>query len=73
IPRPPNAFIIFRMSKCADFTDAGVESDHRIISKIFGELWKKMGPEERAPYVEEAKRRAREHKMKHPNYRFSPK
>ena len=59
--------------KCPEIRASGVERDNRIISKIFGELWRKMGPEERAPYQAEAKRLAREHKKKYPNYRFSPK
>ena len=73
IPRPRNAFILFR----CDFVvqrkiPASVEPDHRNISRIVGRIWKAMSDEDRRPWVDEAKKEREEHKRRYPRYRYSP-
>ena len=73
IPRPPNAFIIFRSKESGRIKQGSIEKDHRIISQIVGKMWKKMGAEDKKPFVELALDAKREHLKKYPNYRFAPK
>jgi hypothetical protein len=73
IPRPRNAFILFRCDFVAQKKiPASVEPDHRNISRIVGRIWKAMGEEDRRPWVEEAKRERERHKRLYPQYRYSP-
>jgi hypothetical protein len=73
IPRPRNAFIIFRCDFVAQKRiPASVEPDHRNISRIVGRVWKAMSDEERRPWVEEAKRERETHKKLYPHHRYSP-
>ncbi|KDQ49739.1 hypothetical protein JAAARDRAFT_113690, partial [Jaapia argillacea MUCL 33604] len=72
IPRPANAFILFR----SDFVrkkkiPASVEHDHRNISRIAGKIWKAMEPEERKPWEVLAEEERRRHKEKYPGYRYT--
>ncbi|KDQ10887.1 hypothetical protein BOTBODRAFT_190207 [Botryobasidium botryosum FD-172 SS1] len=73
IPRPKNAFILFR----TDFVSQskltrGVESDHRNISKIVGQLWNELPAVERAKWERLAAAEKAAHKAKYPNYRYAP-
>jgi hypothetical protein len=73
IPRPRNAFILFRCDFVAQKKiPASVEPDHRNISRIVGRIWKAMSDEDRRPWVEEAKKEREKHKRLHPQYRYSP-
>ncbi|KAF8269577.1 hypothetical protein EI94DRAFT_1681655 [Lactarius quietus] len=73
IPRPRNAFILFRCDFVAQKKiPASVEPDHRNISRIVGRVWKAMSAEERRPWVEEAKKERETHKRLYPQYRYSP-
>ena len=73
IPRPRNAFILFRCDFVAQKKiPASVEPDHRNISRIVGRIWKAMSDEDRRPWVEEAKKEREEHKRLYPEYRYSP-
>ena len=73
IPRPRNAFILFRCDFVAQKKiPASVEPDHRNISRIVGRIWKAMSDEDRRPWVEEAKREREKHKRLYPLYRYSP-
>ena len=73
IPRPRNAFILFRCDFVAQKKiPASVEPDHRNISRIVGRIWKAMSDEERRPWVEEARKEREKHKRLYPEYRYSP-
>jgi hypothetical protein len=73
IPRPRNAFILFRCDFVAQKKiPASVEPDHRNISRIVGRIWKAMSDEDRRPWVEEAKKERERHKRLYPEYRYSP-
>ncbi|KIP03272.1 hypothetical protein PHLGIDRAFT_44459, partial [Phlebiopsis gigantea 11061_1 CR5-6] len=73
IPRPRNAFMIFR----SDFykkkpIESSTEHDHRLISRIIGHCWRKLPEGLRDMYKAQAKAEAEEHKAKYPDYRFRP-
>ncbi|KAJ7148890.1 hypothetical protein C8R46DRAFT_833783, partial [Mycena filopes] len=66
IPRPPNAFFLFKSSlPIASFT--GGE-----ISKVAGLRWKELSTSERQTWKDLAHRRADEHSVKYPDYKFTP-
>ncbi|KAF7799648.1 hypothetical protein EIP86_010888 [Pleurotus ostreatoroseus] len=73
IPRPPNAFMLFR----ADFVrqkhvPGSIETNHGSLSKIIGNIWTNLSPEQKEPWNKLAKKKKAEHKQMYPNYRFRP-
>ncbi|KAJ7767285.1 hypothetical protein B0H16DRAFT_1716906 [Mycena metata] len=57
IPRPPNAFILFRSST---------------LSKIIGKYWHALPPAERARWEDKARLAQAEHRRRYPDWRFRP-
>ncbi|KAJ9478452.1 HMG box domain-containing protein [Pseudozyma hubeiensis] len=83
IPRPPNAFILYRSNKMKELkskkdtsllTDVGLDKlDHqRQLSKEIGQLWRNESPEVKAAFYEKAQQAASEHRDRYPEYRFKP-
>jgi len=73
IPRPRNAFILFRCDFVAQKKiPASVEPNHRNISRIVGRIWKAMSDEDRRPWIEAATRERERHKRLYPQYRYAP-
>jgi len=73
IPRPPNAFMLFR----ADFVrqkhvPGSIETNHGSLSKIIGNCWRALPLEEKRVWEVKAKHAKAEHKQMFPNYRFRP-
>ncbi|KAF7436550.1 hypothetical protein PC9H_003383 [Pleurotus ostreatus] len=73
VPRPCNAFILFR----CDFVrqkkiPASVERDHRNISRIAGKVWREMSETEKAPWTSMAEKEREKHSQAHPGYRYAP-
>lgn len=73
IPRPPNAFMLFR----ADFVrqkhvPGSIETNHGSLSKIIGNCWRALPLEEKRVWEVKAKHAKAEHKQMYPNYRFRP-
>ncbi|KAF8335222.1 hypothetical protein F5887DRAFT_1079299 [Amanita rubescens] len=73
IPRPPNAFMLFR----ADFVrqkhvPGSIETNHGSLSKIIGNCWRALPLEEKRVWEVKAKHAKAEHKARYPNYRFRP-
>ncbi|KAL4251413.1 SOX/SOX-like transcription factor [Abortiporus biennis] len=73
IPRPPNAFMLFR----ADFVrqkhvPGSIETNHGSLSKIIGTCWRQLPLEEKRVWESKAKKAKAEHREKYPNYRFRP-
>lgn len=73
IPRPPNAFMLFR----ADFVKqkhvpGSIETTHSTLSKIIGTCWRALALEEKRVWEHRAKVAKAEHKTKYPHYRFRP-
>ena len=73
IPRPPNAFILFRSSFIkSQHVSSEVETNHSTLSKIIGLTWKNLPNEERQIWHARAKVALDEHKRKFPSYAFKP-
>ncbi|KJA25146.1 hypothetical protein HYPSUDRAFT_113282, partial [Hypholoma sublateritium FD-334 SS-4] len=73
IPRPPNAFILFRSSFIkSQHVSTEVETNHSTLSKIIGLTWSNMPEEERKVWHLKAKEALDEHKRKFPKYAFRP-
>ncbi|OBZ79874.1 Silenced mating-type M-specific polypeptide Mc [Grifola frondosa] len=70
VPRPPNPFFIYRSAVLPDL--AAVEPDNRIKSKIIGQLWKKMPPDEKELWNKKGELAKAQHKEKYPDYRYQP-
>ncbi|KAJ3517070.1 hypothetical protein NLJ89_g742 [Agrocybe chaxingu] len=73
IPRPPNAFILFRSSFIkSQHVSTGVETNHSTLSKIIGLTWQNLPNEERQKWHALAKVAQDEHKRRFPQYAFRP-
>ncbi|KAH9850652.1 hypothetical protein C2E23DRAFT_834811 [Lenzites betulinus] len=72
IPRPRNAFMIFRSECSTHVKEQQIEHDHRIISKILGNVWRELPADKKAEYQLRAAEEKREHRLKYPFYRFTP-
>ncbi|KAI0338069.1 hypothetical protein BDW22DRAFT_1423288 [Trametopsis cervina] len=73
IPRPPNAFILFRSSFIkAQHIPEKIEGNHSHLSKIIGKYWKALPREEREVWEAKAIVALAEHRKKYPDWRFRP-
>ncbi|KAK0210078.1 high mobility group box domain-containing protein, partial [Desarmillaria ectypa] len=72
VPRPPNAFMLFRSDYWRENKDTIHERDHREISRICGELWRALPPAEKQVYTVKASRAKEDHLAKYPDYKFAP-
>jgi len=73
IPRPPNAFILFRSAFIkSQHVSSDVETNHSTLSKIIGLTWQNLPHEERQVWHVKAKAALDEHKRKFPEYAFRP-
>ncbi|KAJ7178567.1 hypothetical protein C8R43DRAFT_1117944 [Mycena crocata] len=74
IPRPPNAFILFRSSFIkSQRVSTEVETNHSTLSKIIGMTWKNLTDDERQVWRHKALDAVAEHKRNFPTYAFRPK
>ncbi|TFY82890.1 hypothetical protein EWM64_g1127 [Hericium alpestre] len=73
IPRPPNAFILFRSSfiKSQQIPDK-IEGNRSSLSKIIGIVWKSLPREEREHWEAQAVKAQAEHRQRYPHWRFRP-
>ncbi|KNZ80757.1 Repressor ROX1 [Termitomyces sp. J132] len=73
IPRPPNAFILFRSSFIREQNVTGkVEGNHSNLSKIIGKYWKALPKSEHDAWEAKAVEAQLEHRRRFPDWRFSP-
>lgn len=73
IPRPPNAFILFRSSFIrSQQVPEKVEGNHSTLSKIIGRYWKTLPKEEREKWEAKAVVAQAEHRRRYPDWRFRP-
>ncbi|THV03719.1 HMG-box, partial [Dendrothele bispora CBS 962.96] len=73
IPRPPNAFMLFR----ADFVrqkhvPGSVETNHGSLSKIIGSCWRSLPPKDKQHWEILARKEKQAHKERWPDYKFRP-
>ncbi|KAH9914467.1 uncharacterized protein B0H18DRAFT_1108321 [Fomitopsis serialis] len=76
VPRPPNAFIIFRSEysrKHAQANRNNPPTPEKTLSKRAAEAWKALSVQEKAPYKEKAEQERLDHAEKHPHYRYKPR
>ena len=73
IKRPLNSFMVWAKEKRRTMNRDNPKMRNAEISKILGEEWRQMPEEAKQPYVEEAVRLRKQHKVNHPNYRYKPK
>ncbi|KII86354.1 hypothetical protein PLICRDRAFT_286657 [Plicaturopsis crispa FD-325 SS-3] len=73
IPRPPNAFFVFRSElAAAKMIPSSVEHDHRHISIILGHRWRMLSDAEKQPFKDKASALKAQHMIDHPDYHFAP-
>ncbi|KAF7967800.1 hypothetical protein HWV62_32989 [Athelia sp. TMB] len=73
IPRPPNAFILFRSSFIKSQQVPGkVEGNHSTLSKIIGIYWKALPLTEKAIWEDKAQAALADHRRRYPDWRFRP-
>ncbi|KAF5348230.1 hypothetical protein D9757_014348 [Collybiopsis confluens] len=73
IPRPPNAFILFRSSFIkGQHVSTEVETNHSTLSKIIGLTWQNLREDERQVWHLKAKAALDDHRRKFPQYAFRP-
>lgn len=73
VPRPMNAFMLFRQQVQTQVREQHPSLDNCHVSKVVGELWKTLPSEKRQAFHARAASIKREHEAKHPNWRFKPK
>ncbi|KAJ7728548.1 hypothetical protein B0H16DRAFT_1237463, partial [Mycena metata] len=73
IPRPPNAFILFRSSFVrSQRVTPDIETNHSTLSKIIGLTWKNLPADERRVWQDRAAQAVEEHRRRFPKYAFRP-
>ncbi|KAF9031406.1 hypothetical protein BDZ89DRAFT_1013155 [Hymenopellis radicata] len=73
IPRPPNAFILFRSSFIkSQHVSTDVETNHSTLSKIIGMTWQGLSDAERQVWHDKARAALDEHRRRFPAYAFRP-
>jgi len=78
VPRPRNAFIIFRCEFTNNYVANGgseraSDTEKRSLSKRAGEAWGNATLETKRHYKELADQERARHRLSHPDYRFRPK
>ena len=75
IPRPRNAFIIFRgdfSSRFRTSRDKKRGAANADISKLAGQMWRSIGKKGQAEYQVRAAKEKEEHRKQYPNYHYTP-
>ena len=73
IPRPPNAFMLFRANFVRQkHVPGSIETNHGSLSKIIGNIWRGLKLEEKKYWENMAKKAKAAHRERYPNYRFRP-
>ncbi|KAF7291480.1 hypothetical protein MKEN_01482500 [Mycena kentingensis (nom. inval.)] len=75
IPRPRNAFILFRCdySRQKQHASAALDWDQNDLSRVVGRVWKAMTEQQRAPWVHLAAEEKKRHAMLHPGFKPMPR
>ena len=73
IKRPLNSFMVWAKERRRQMNRDNPKMRNAEISKILGEEWRQLSDEVKKPFIEEAIRLRRQHKLDHPNYRYRPR
>nr|ANW09609.1 MATA_HMG-box [Stenocarpella maydis] len=72
IPRPPNAWIIFRSEKAKKVREENPTMTNGEVSKEVSRLWHASSQEVQDFYRSMAEEAKKQHQLKYPNYRYKP-
>ena len=72
IPRPPNAFMIFRSNFLKRDAADCLDRRQQNLSRLAGTAWNSLTSEEKAKWHEEAAQALLKHQQEYPNYKFTP-
>jgi hypothetical protein len=72
IPRPPNAFMLYRSHMLKSRGNTDPEKRQQNLSRIAGQLWRAMSKEDRAVWHKKAAEVQAAHYAKYPGYKFKP-
>ncbi|KAK5997135.1 Repressor of filamentous growth 1 [Cladobotryum mycophilum] len=73
IPRPRNAFILYRQHHQSQVTTDNPRLSNPEISKIIGERWKNEDPDIKDSWKRMADQEKLRHQSQYPNYRYQPR
>ncbi|KAI5466949.1 hypothetical protein BGZ63DRAFT_449169 [Mariannaea sp. PMI_226] len=73
IPRPRNAFILFRQHQQSKVADANPALSNPEISKIIGEQWHEAPPSVKEKWKSLADEEKQRHQLRYPDYRYQPR
>ncbi|KAL4064665.1 hypothetical protein V8B97DRAFT_1987571 [Scleroderma yunnanense] len=72
IPRPRNAFILFRCDFVHQRKVNPKEAENDHVSRKAGQLWNRMTREEKQPWIKMAEKERQRHAILYPNYKYMP-
>ncbi|KAI1427275.1 hypothetical protein F5Y12DRAFT_712330 [Xylaria sp. FL1777] len=72
IPRPTNAFMLYRRDHCHQVKQEEKGIPNQKVSIILGKRWKALSEEEQKPWRDQADRIAEEHKRMYPDWKYRP-
>lgn len=72
VPRPPNAFILFRCDFVQKRKLNPQESAISNVSRIAAEAWNRMTPEQKQPWISLAAKEKERHATLYPDYKYTP-
>ncbi|KAJ7207964.1 high mobility group box domain-containing protein, partial [Mycena pura] len=70
IPRPRNAFILFRCDYGRQKQQTIKDWDQNDVSRMVGKIWRNMTEEQRAPWVLLANAEKKRHAVVYPGYKY---
>lgn len=75
IPRPPNAFILYRRSKQVEISrGVGISrTPNKDVSRIAGEMWQREPDHVKDEFKRQAEEAKQSHMSRYPNYKYTPK
>ncbi|KAK3711386.1 hypothetical protein QZH41_003526 [Actinostola sp. cb2023] len=68
-----NAFMVWSRAQRKAISQESPRLHNSEISKILGARWKGLTDEDKAPYVDEAKKLQQQHSRDHPGYKYKPR
>ncbi|KAF2771542.1 mating-type protein MAT1-2, partial [Teratosphaeria nubilosa] len=73
VPRPPNAFIIYRQEWHPKVVAQNPGLHNNAISVIIGKKWRAESEDVRDRYKRKAEDAKRQHELDHPGYQYQPR